>query len=304
MDGNVMDWLNYHHLLYFWTVAREGTIAAACEQLHVAQPTISAQLRKLETALGHKLFKRAGRNLVLTETGRVVYRHADEIFSIGRDLMDTLKGRPTGGPLRFQVGVADVVPKLMTHRLLAPALKLKERIQIICYEGKPTELLARLAVHELDVVLTDSPASAETGVRAFNHLLGECTATIFAPAEEASRYRRGFPESLDSAPMLLPTSNTMLRRALDHWFDKTGIRPLVVGEFEDSALLKVFGQQGAGLFPGPTPIAKEVQKQYGVRAVGEVEDVHERFYAVSMERRIKHPAVVAVSDAARGRTFA
>lgn len=299
-----MDWLNYHHLLYFWTVAREGTIAAACEQLHVAQPTISAQLRKLETALGHKLFKRAGRNLVLTESGRVAYRYADEIFSIGRDLMDTLKGRPTGSPLRFQVGVADVVPKLMTHRLLAPALKLKERIQIICYEGKPTELLPRLAVHELDVVLSDNPVSAETGVRAFSHLLGECTVSVFAPADEASRYRRGFPETLDTAPMLLPTSNTMVRRALDHWFDANGIRPMVVGEFEDTALLKVFGQHRAGLFPGPTAIAKEIQKQYGVRQVAEIEDVHERFYAISMERRVKHPAVVAVSTAARSRVFA
>lgn len=299
-----MEWLNYHHLLYFWTVAREGTIAAACARLHVAQPTISTQLRKLETALGHKLFKRSGRTLVLTETGRVVYRFADEIFSTGRDLMDTLKGRPTGSPLRFQVGVADVVPKLMTHRLLAPALKLKERVQVICYEGKPTDLLARLAVHELDVVLTDSPASAETGVRAFNHLLGECTVSVFAPAEEAARYRRGFPTSLDRAPMLLPTPNTMVRREIDHWFDTVGIRPLVVGEFEDSALLKVFGQQGAGLFPGPTAITREIQRQYHVRTVGEIADVHERFYAISMERRVKHPAVVAVSNAARGRIFA
>jgi LysR family transcriptional activator of nhaA len=304
MDPDVVGWLNYHHLLYFWTVAREGTIAAACEQLRVAQPTISAQLRKLETALGHKLFTRSGRTLVLTETGRVVYRYADEIFSIGRDLMDTLKGRPTGSPLRFQVGVADVVPKLMTHRLLAPALRLRERIQIICYEGKPTELLARLAVHELDVVLSDSPSSADTGVRAFNHLLGECTVSIFAPGKEASRYRRGFPQSLDNAPMLLPTPNTMVRRAIDHWLDKSGMRPVVVGEFEDSALLKVFGQQGLGLFPGPTAIAKEIQKQYGVRTVGEVPEVQERFYAISMERRVKHPAVVAVTNAARGRIFA
>jgi LysR family transcriptional activator of nhaA len=299
-----MEWLNYHHLLYFWTVARAGTIAAACEQLHVAQPTISAQLRKLETALGHKLFDRTGRTLALTETGRVVYRYADEIFSIGRDLLDTLQGRPAGSPLRFAVGVADVVPKLMTHRLLAPALKLPERMQIICYEGKPAELLSRLAVHELDVVLSDSPVSAEMGFRAFNHLLGECTVTLFARAKSASHYRRGFPQSLDGAPMLLPTSNTMVRRAFDQWFDAEDIRPAVVGEFEDSALLKVFGQHGAGLFPGPTVIAREIQKQYDVRRVGEVKDVQERFYAISMERRVKHPAVVAISKAARGGVFA
>jgi LysR family transcriptional activator of nhaA len=240
---------------------------------------------------------------VLTETGRVVYRYADEIFSIGRDLMDTLQGRPAGGLLRFQVGVADVVPKLMTHRLLAPALKLKEPMQIICYEGKPTQLLTRLAVHELDVVLSDSPISADSGIRAFNHLLGESTVSVFAPASLATKYRRSFPRSLNGAPMLLPTSNTMVRRAFDHWFDAEDIRPVVVGEFEDSALLKVFGQHGAGLFPGPTVIARGIQKQYDVRLIGEVNDVRERFYAISMERRVKHPAVVAITDLARQRLF-
>lgn len=298
-----MEWLNYHHLLYFWTVAREGTIAAACNRLHVAQPTISSQLRKLEAALGHRLFERKGRGLSLTETGRVVFRYADEIFSIGRDLLDTLKGRPIGSPLRFQVGVADVVPKIMTHRLLAPALRLQERVQIVCYEGKPAELLGRLAVHELDVVLSDSPVSGDMGIRAFNHLLGESTISIFARADEAAKYRRRFPQSLDNAPMLLPTPNTMMRRAFDHWFETQGIRPVVVGEFEDSALLKVFGQHDAGLFPGPTVISREIQRQYDVRLVGEVKDLHERFYAISMERRLKHPAVMRITDLARKRLF-
>jgi LysR family transcriptional activator of nhaA len=269
----------------------------------VAQPTISAQLKKLETAVGHRLFDRAGRRLVLTDTGRVVYRYADEIFSIGRDLMDTLKGRPAGSPLRLQVGVADVVPKLMTHRLLTPALELPEGIQMICHEGKPAELLARLAVHELDVVLSDSPTGAEMGVRAFNHLLGECTVTIFAASNQASKFRRAFPRSLDNAPMLMPTPNTMMRRALDHWLDAEGIRPLVVAEFEDSALLKVFGQRGVGLFPGPTAISREIQKQYGARPIGEIREVRERFYAISMERRVKHPAVVTITDQAKRRLF-
>ncbi len=298
-----MDWLNYHHLLYFWTVAREGSIAAACQRLHVAQPTISAQLRKLEAALGHKLFTRTGRRLVLTDTGRVAYRYADEIFSLGQDLVDTLRGQPTGSPLRLQVGVADVVPKLLTHRLLAPALQLPEPVQVICYEGKPAELLSRLAAHELDVVLADHPTGADSGIRAFNHLLGECTVSVFAPAAQATRYRRSFPQSLNQAPILLPTANTMVRRALDHWLDTAGIRPLVVGEFEDSALLKVFGQQGAGLFPGPTAIAREIQAQYAVRQVGELTEVRERFYAISMERRVKHPAVMTITDQARQRLF-
>ena len=298
-----MDWLNYHHLLYFWTVAREGTIAAACEQLNLAQPTISAQIRKLETAVGHKLFDRVGRHLVLTETGRVVYRYADEIFSIGRDLVDTLNGRPSGRALRLQVGVADVVPKLMTHRLLVPAMTLPESVQIVCYEGKPVDLLSRLAVHELDVVLSDSPAGADTAIRAYNHLLGECSISIFGAADQVSKYRRKFPQSLDGAAMLLPTPNTMMRRALDHWFDAKGIRPVVTGEFEDSALLKFFCQQGVCLFPGPTAIAKEIQRQYDVRRVGDINEVRERFYAISMERRVKHPAVVTITDRARRRLF-
>lgn len=298
-----MHQLNYHHLMYFWAVAREGTIAAACERLHVAQPTVSAQLQKLERALGHRLFKRVGRRLALTETGRVVYRYADDIFALGGDLLDTLRGRPSGRPLRFQVGVADVVPKLMTYRLLAPALKLKEPIQILCYEGKPTELLTRLATHDLDVVLSDSPASVDTGVRAFNHLLGECSVSIFAATDQAAKYRRRFPESLSDAPLLLPTPNTMVRRAFDHWFETTGISPRIVGEFEDSALLKVFGQRGLGLFPGPTAIAREIERQYDSRAVGQIDRVRERFYAISMERRMKHPAVVAIADLARGKLF-
>jgi len=298
-----LDWLNYHHLLYFWVVAREGTIAAACEQLHVAQPTISAQLRKLEQALGHKLFERSGRHLVLTETGRVVYRYADEIFTTGRELLDTLKGRPTGSPLRLRVGVADMVPKLVAHRLLAPAFSLPEPVQVICFEGKPPELLGRLARHELDVVLSDSPAGAQEGVRAYNHALGECAVSLFGRADRAAGYRRRFPRSLEGAPMLLPTANTMLRRALEHWFDAEGIRPIVVGEFEDSALLKVFGQQGVGLFPGPAVMEKEIQRQYQVRVVGRLEAVREQFLAISMERRVKHPAVLAITDTARTRLF-
>ncbi len=300
----MLDWLNYHHLLYFWTVARAGSIAAACEELNVTQPTVSAQLRKLELALGHSLFERSGRRLVLTDTGQVVYRYADEIFTIGKDLMDTLKGRPAGSPLRFQVGIADVVPKMMAQRLLAPALEIPEPVRMICYEGKPTQLLAQLAIHELDVVITESPATADTGVRAYNHALGECTVTFFAQPDVAPRYRRRFPQSLDGAPVLLPTPNTLVRRALDLWFDNEDISPLIRAEFEDTALLKVFGHQGAGVFPGPTAIVDEIQKQYGVKPIGEVPQVTERFYAVSMERRMKHPAVVSIARAAQRRLFA
>ncbi len=298
-----MEWLNYHHLLYFWTVAKEGTIAAACEKLMLAQPTISAQIRALEQALGEKLFRRRGRYLVLTETGRVVYQYADEIFSLGRELIDTLEGRPTGSPVRFNVGVADVLPKLVAHQLLKPALNLPEQVRLVCYESTQAELLAKLAIHELDLVLSDSPIGPEVQVRAFSHLLGECGVSIFGTKELVDSYRRRFPASLDGAPVLLPTSNTVLRRELEHWFDAEDIRPAVVGEFDDSALLKVFGQAGAGLFAAPDVIEKEIRRQYGVRVVGRVESVQERFYAISVERKVKHPAVIAIAHAAREKLF-
>ena len=298
-----MEWLNYHHMLYFWVVAREGTIAAACKELNLAQPTISSQLRVLEESLGEKLFTRVGRNLALTETGRVVYRYADEIFSLGRELMDTLKGRPTDRPLRLTVGVADVLPKLVAYRLLEPAFQLAEPVQLVCHQGSPAELLTKLATYDLDLVLSDSPIGPEVKVRAFNHLLGECGVSVFGTKDLATRYRRRFPASLEGAPFIIPTANTALRRALEHWFDAEDIRPSVFGEFEDSALLKVFGEAGVGLFVAPTVIEKEVQRQHGVRVVGRLETVRERFYAISVEKKVKHPAVQAIADEARQTLF-
>ncbi len=298
-----MEWLNYHHLLYFWVVAKEGTIAAACKKLMLAQPTISAQIRALENALGEKLFRRSGRYLVLTETGRVVYQYANEIFSLGRELTDTLKRRPTGSPVRFSVGIVDVLPKLVAHQLLEPALNLPERVRLVCHESKQAELLGKLAIHELDLVLSDSPIGPDIQVRAFNHLLGECGISIFGTKNLADLYRRRFPASLDGAPFLLPMSTTALRRSLELWFDSTGIRPVVVGDFDDSALLKVFGQAGAGMFAAPDVIEKEIRRQYGVRVIGRLESVRERFYAISVERKVKHPAVVAIAEAAREKLF-
>lgn len=298
-----MEWLNYHHLLYFWTVARTGGVSNASAELRLAQPTISGQLRALEDALGEKLFHRVGRRLELTEMGRVVYRYADEIFTLGRELQDAVRGRPTGRPVRLAVGVADVLPKLITYRLLEPALRLPEPVRIIIREDKPERLLADLAVHELDLVLSDAPISPSIKVRAFSHLLGECGVTIFATRELGAKYRRGFPRSLDGAPMLLPTESTSLRRALDQWFAQHGLRPKVVSEIEDRALLKAFGERGVGLFPGPTAIEKEIRRRYSVSAVGHIDAVKERFYAISVERRLKHPAVLAISASARERLF-
>jgi LysR family transcriptional activator of nhaA len=298
-----MEWLNYHHLLYFWLVAREGGLGPASNQLRLAQSTVSAQVRALEEALGEKLFTRSGRRLVMTERGNVVYRYAEEIFSLGRELQDTLRGRPVGRPIRLTVGLADVVPKRVAHRLLEPALHLAQPIHLVCREDKPERLLAELALHEVDVVIADAPAPPTVRVKVFNHPLGECGIVFFAAPGLAAERRRRFPRSLDGAPLLLPTENTSLRRSLDQWFDSQGIRPMIAAEFDDSALLKVFGQAGAGIFPVPSVIADEVRRTYRVRAVGAVDEVRERYFAISAERRLKHPAVVAISEEARERLF-
>ena len=298
-----MEWLNYHHLLYFWVVAREGSVAKACQQLHLAQPTISGQIRELEKSLKMALFERSGRNLVLTETGRTVYRYADEIFSLGRELQDTLKNRPTGRAVRVVVGVSDALPKLIVHRLLEPALRLPEEVHVTCLDGESDRLMAQLALHELDVVLSDSPANPRLGFRAFNHLLGECGVTFFGTEELARKYRKGFPESLNGAPFLMPSGNAALRRLLDQWFDTLGIRPRIRGEFADSALLKAFGHFGEGLFAAPSAVEADVKRMYRVAVVGREDSIRERFYAVSVEKRLKHPVVVAISEAARTTLF-
>ena len=298
-----MDWLNYHHLFYFWVVAREGSIARACDRLHLAQPTISSQLRKLEKSLGEKLFKRVGRNLILTETGQLVLRYADDIFALGRELTDVLQGKPTGNPLRLVVGIGDVLPKLIAYRLLEPALRLSQPVQLTCEEGKLVDLLTALASHRLDIVLSDSPAAPTVNVRAYSHLLGECGVSIFGAAALAKKFRRGFPASMADAPFLLPLSNTALRRALSQWFDTQSIRPHVAGEFEDGALLQVFAQAGVGVFAAPSAIEKEICRQYHVHPIGELPTIRERYYAISVERKLKHPAVVAIFQTARKELF-
>jgi len=304
MYNTPMEWLNYHHLLYFWITAKEGSIRAASEKLLLAQPTISAQIHALEKSFGVKLFDRVGRNLAITEAGRVVYRYADKIFSLGSELVDTVKGQLKGAPIPLNIGVTDALPKRMAYRFLQPAISLPEQVRLVCYEGTPTELLKKLAAHELDVVLSDAPVSSDIRVRAFNHLLGECGVSILAVRELANRYHRRFPQSLDASPFLMPTHYTSLRSSLEHWFDSEGIHPAIVGEFQDSTLLKAFGREGKGLFAVPTVIEKEIMQQYAVRLVGRTESIRERFYVITVERKVTHPAVVAIVDAARGEIFA
>ncbi|MGZ5441882.1 MAG: transcriptional activator NhaR [Thermoanaerobaculia bacterium] len=298
-----MEWLNYHHLLYFWVVAREGSIAAATRKLHLTQPTISAQLRLLEESLGEKLFEKSGRSLVLTEAGRIALRYADEIFALGRELRDTLHDRPTGRPVRVHVGIADVVPKLVAYRVLRPAFRTSADVQMVCREASSEVLLTLLGQHEVDLVLTDAPASSAP-LRAYNHLLGESGTTFFAaPSLAAGLKKKPFPKALHGAPLLLPGAATQIRRALELWLDATGIVPKRVGEFDDLALMTAFGRGGTGIFPAPTAIEKEIEAEYNVHIVGRLPEVKERFYAVSAERKIKNPIVGAITSAARREVF-
>lgn len=299
-----MNWINYHHLLYFWVVAREGGLVPAGKVLRLSHPTLSAQIHALEEQLGEKLFIKVGRKLVLTEMGKIVFRYADEIFTLGREMVDTIKGRSTGQPLRLDVGVAQVMPKLIVRELLTPALDLPEGVKLVVNEDSHEKLLSELALHSLDIILSDAPVPPGSSVRAYNHLLGESGVTLFGSKSLVDRYREGFPKSLDGAPFLLPLENLTLRRSLNQWFDRNGIKPRVVAEFEDSALLKVFGAHEHGIFPAPTVVEKEVIQQYQVLPLGRIEEVREHFYAITAERRIKNPAVLAISNNARSRLFA
>lgn len=293
-----MDWLNYHHLYYFWVIAKEGSISRATAALRLTQPTLSAQLRVLENSVGEPLFDRVGRQLVLTATGRVVLQYAEEIFSLGRDLQQAIK-RGESGRLRLQVGVADVLPKLIAQQILLPVYRMPGAVRLVCREDRTERLLAELALHELDVVITDAPLPPSVRVRAFNHLLGESPVALFAAPALARAYRARFPRSLADAPFLVPTEQTMLRRGVDAWLAARDLRPAIVGEFEDSALLKTIGQAGIGLFAAPAVMGEAIRAQYGCELVGHLDGVIERFYAISIERRIKHPAVAAICSAAR-----
>ena len=291
--------INYKHLRYFWMVAKEGGIARASERLHLTPQTISGQLSVLEEQLGENLFARVGRNLELTETGRLVLSYADEIFSLGGELEEMVRNLPGGRPLVFKVGVADVVPKSIAYRLLAPALRLPESVRIVCREGAIDSLLAELAVHRVDLVIADGPMPQGVNVSGFNHLLGDCGISFFATPELAETLGNDFPNNLNAAPLLLPGEMTVVRSRLQRWFDGLHIYPRIVGEFDDSALMKAFGQTGTGIFIAPTPIADEVEKQYGVVVIGQTDDVREQFYAISVERKISHPAVAAITETAR-----
>jgi LysR family transcriptional activator of nhaA len=295
--------LNYSHLHYFWSVAREGSIARASQSLHVTPQTISGQLKLLDEAVGQPLFNRAGRNLVLSDMGRLVFQYADEIFSVGAELASVIRGSNIVGPTTFVVGIVSSMPKLIAERIIAPALMAEQPIRVRCYEASLEQLLSELAVHKLDLVLSDEQVPDGLGIKAYDHRLGESGMSFFVRTSLARRYRGKFPECLQDAPMLLPSPNSALRRRLDDWFEKLELYPRIVGEFDDSALLKAFGEAGTGLFAGPTVIEEEICRMYRMAVIGQTDSVSERYYAISPERRLKHPSVVLVTDTARSDLF-
>ena len=298
-----MSAVNFKHLRYFWAVAKAGSIARAGEQLHVTPQSISAQLKELEEALGNALLQRAGRGLAITEAGRRVLDCAEEIFALEEALVAAARADGAGAPLPFRIGVADSVPKSLAYRVVEPALRLTPAVRLVAREGRLVALLTELAVNRLDMVIADRPMPGEVKVRAYNHLLGASDLTVFGVPAQAAALRRRFPRALDGAPFLLPGEGVAIRPALEQWLAAQGVRPRVVGEFDDSALMKAFGAGGGGLFVAPTAIADDVCRQYGVRAIGRIPDVVEHLFAITPERRLRHPAVVAISEAAAQHVF-
>lgn len=298
-----MSALNYKHLHYFWVVAKAGGVARASERLHLTPQTVSGQLSLFEDTLGYKLFNRVGRRLEISDAGRVVLSYADEIFTLGEELEGVMRHPTESRMPQFRVGVSDAVPKSIAYRLLEPAVRLPDPPCVICREGKLASLLAELSVHRLDIVIADSPMFPAFSIKGFSHLLGESDTTFFATRQLAAKYKGVFPNCLDGAPILLPGEDVAVRVRLKQWFNKLGIHPRIVGEFDDGALLKAFGQGGIGIFAAPSVIAGEVAQQYGVVAIGDTGEVTEQFYAISVERRLTHPAVIAISSAARQKLF-
>jgi LysR family transcriptional activator of nhaA len=294
-----MEWFSYQHLYYFWIVSKEGSIVNACKRLHLSQPTVSAQIRTLEAALGDPLFHRTGKRLVLTEAGQLAARYAEEIFSLGREFLDTLKGRPTGRQPLLRVGVVDVIPKRIVREVLDPVFDAFEGIRLVCREEKADALFLELAAQKLDMLITDAPLGPGAKVKAFSHLLGESGMTFFAPPGLAAKARKGFPGSLSGLPMLVPMDNTVLRRSLDLWLDANRIKPAIVGEFQDGALLDAFGMAGRGVFLGPTLGEEDARKRFGVAIVGRSREVRGQYFIISPEKKVKHPAVAHILESTR-----
>ncbi len=297
--------MNYKHLHYFMQVAKTGSVLGASERLHVTPQTISGQIQLLEEQLGSPLFAKSGRGLVLTEAGRLALGYAEDIFSLGAELEQAVREHPTSRPaLEFRIGVADALPKPIAYRLVEPATRIEEPVRLVCREWKLDNLLAELALHRLDLVLSDAPIPPSVSVKAFSHQLGASGQTFFAAPALAERYRAGFPDCLEGAPMLMPAQDSATGQKLQSWFQARALHPHVVGEFDDSALAKEFGRRGAGLFVAPTVLADDIERQFGVSAIGQADGITVEFFAITVERRITHPCVVAITRSARQALFA
>lgn len=286
--------INFRHLYYFWVAAKEGGVTRASERLGVAVQTVSTQIAQLEKTIGKSLLAPQGRRLVLTEAGEIALGYADQIFLLSEQMQETLDESDVGNSMRLNVGISDSLPKLTAYHLLEAALHLPKQVRLSCHEGKFESLLADLALHKFDVVLTDRPVSSAASLRVFSHSLGEDQVMLYGRPSLAEKYQDNFPQSLHSAPILLPTRNNALRGRLDQWFEIQNVRPHVVGEFEDTALLKTFGRAGMGLFPAPAALAKGIEAQFDSVIVGEITQVREQFFAISTELKIQHPAVEAI----------
>ena len=293
--------LNYKHLHYFRTVAKTGAINKAAEKLHLTPQTLSGQISTLESRLGVALFRRSGRRLELTDAGRTALTYADEIFHVGTELEEALKDSTATRVHPFRVGIADVVPKAIAYQLLAPALTLADPVRLVCREDRLESLAAELSIHRLDMVLADRPLPSTMDIKGYSHPLGECGIVFMAARTLAVDWSPGFPDCLHGAPLLIPGEDSALRVPLLRWLERRGLQPTIVGEFDDSALMSAFGQAGAGVFPVPLTTAQAVMRQYDVMEVGQTLDIRERYYVISVERRLSHPAVLAVSEAARRR---
>lgn len=296
--------MNFKHLRYFWVVAKAGGVMRAGEQLHTTPQTLSGQIKLFEDWLGHKLFRKVGRRLELTEHGRIALDYAEEIFALGSELETAV--RHTRGERRaldFRVGVADAVAKSVVYQLLEPALEGSEPVRLICHEGKYDDLLAQLALHRLDLLIADERVSPKVSVRAFNHSLGRSSMSFFCADGLRARLDGGFPQCLDGAPMLVQGPTASVRRQLDPWLVRQRLRPRIVGEFDDTALMNAFGREGRGVFMGPSVLEAQIAAQYGVGVLGRSEELVEEFFAISVERRISHPSVAAITRAARAKLF-
>lgn len=296
-------WLNYHHLYYFWNVARRGSISEVCKDLRLSQPTISAQLKALEDALGEQLFVREGRRLNLTDSGRLAFRYAEDIFALGNELLDAVEGGSTSKQEMLRVGIADVLPKFMAFQLLRPVLEMKNAPRVVCHEDKPERLLSLLATHEVDMILSDSPSPGSIKVKAFNHFLGESQVSVMGTESLCKASRKDFPDILNGSPVILPLPNAAVRKELERWFESRELTPRVIGELEDRALMEIFAQAGTGFIFVPQAVEEHVRKNFGLRVLGRIEEVSEEFYLISVERKVRQPSVIAICDNARNSIF-